>query len=292
MNISSSSNDPDDARVHRPVTGRSLRGHLHLECSARADGVPYLSKQDFRVPIHIGKGMVEEGVLVVHLANPTAGFFDGDHVDIRVVVRPGAQLCLSTPAAARVYSTRSGKPAASSQHLTVCQGGLLEWMPEPLIPHRGASYRQSTTIHLEKQADLLFLEWLTPGRVAMGEVFFYQNLRWELDVIAEQRLVARERYHVRPDGAHIESLRARFPTAHYVSLYAAGIFAASWPGELLDGLDGNGVNLGHGPLEGGVMVVRALCRDSMTARTLVSTLRSLLYRAAGRVPPSLGRMPD
>lgn len=274
-----------------PVTGTSLGGHLRLECSARPDGTPFLSRQDFRVPVHIGKGLVDQGVMVLNMANPTAGFFDGDRVDTEVVVRPGARLCLSTPAASRVYPTRSGRPAASQQHLTVCTDALLEWMPEPFIPHRDASYRQVTDIHLHKNASLLFLEWLTPGRVAMGEIFAYHNLRWELDVISNEKLVARERYDLRPDNESLEPLRARFPAAHYLSVYAAGEFTAEWPGDQLDALDGDSVSLGHGPLEGGVHVIRALCRDSVSARSLVSSLRNLLYQASGHPPPALGRIP-
>ncbi len=169
---------------------------------------------------------------------------------------------------------------------------MLEWVPEPFIPHAGASYLQTTGIHLHDGASLLFLEWLAPGRVAMGEVFAYQNLRWELDLFIEQRLVARERYDLRPENESIESLRARFPAAHYLSVYAAGEFASAWPDSQLDALNDDAVSLGHGPLEGGVMVIRALCRDSLGARALARCLRQLLYQSAGRIAPSLGRMPD
>jgi urease accessory protein len=275
-----------------PVTNTSLGGHLRLECSARPDGTSFISKQDFRAPVHIGKGHVDQGILLLNIANPTAGFFDGDRVDIDVTVRPGASLCLSTPAASRVYATRSGKPAANHQQFTVGQGGLLEWVPEPFIPHAGASYRQTTSIHLHDGASLLFLEWLAPGRVAMGEVFAWRNLRWELDLLSEQRLVARERYNLRPDNESLEPLRTRFPAAHYLSVYAAGDFASAWPDSQLDALNDDAVSLGHGPLEGGVMVIRALCGDSLAARSLARSLRQLLYQAAGRVAPSLGRMPD
>jgi urease accessory protein len=273
------------------VTNTSLGGYLRLECSVRPDGSSFVSKQDFRVPVHIGKGHVDQGVMVLNIANPTAGFFDGDRVDIDVTVRPGASLCLSTPAASRVYPTRSGNHAANHQQFTVGQAALLEWMPEPFIPHRGASYRQTTCIHLHDGASLLFLEWLAPGRVAMGEVFVYRNLRWELDLFSEQRLVARERYDLRPENDSLEPLRARFPAAHYLSVYAAGEFAAEWPDAQLDSLHGDDVRLGHGPLEGGVRVIRALCRDSIAARSLAAALRQLLYQAAGRIPPALGRMP-
>ena len=275
-----------------PVTGTSLGGHLLLECSARSDGAPFISKQDFRVPVHIGKGHVDQGMMVLNIANPTAGFFDGDRVDIDVTVAPGARLCLSTPAASRVYPTRSGKPAANHQKFTVGENAMLEWNPEPFIPHAGASYHQTTEIHLHSSASLLFLEWLSPGRVAMGEAFAYQNLRWELDLTAADRLIARERYDLHPGNHSLESLRARFPQAHYLSVYAAGGMTASWPDEALDALNDENTSLGHGPLDGGARVIRALCRDSLSARTLAGNLRTLLYQSAALVPPGLGRIPS
>lgn len=275
-----------------PVTNTSLGGHLRLECSARPDGTPFVSKQDFRVPVHIGKGHVDQETLVLNIANPTAGFFDGDRVDIDVTVAAGAKLCLSTPAASRVYPTRSGKPAANHQKFSIGENSLLEWNPEPFIPHAGASYYQRTEIRLHPSASLLFLEWIAPGRVAMGEAFLYQNLRWELDMWSAGKLLARERFDLNPADHSLESLKARFPEAHYLSAYVAGAFAQNWPKELLDALTREDVYLGHGSLDGGVRVIRALCRDSVSARATLAAIRASLYRAAGRKAPSLGRVPD
>lgn len=275
-----------------PVTNTSLGGHLRLECSARPDGAPFISKQDFRVPVHIGKGHVDHETLVLNIANPTAGFFDGDRVDIDVSVNDGAKLCLSTPAASRVYPTRSGKPAANYQKFSVGENALLEWNPEPFIPHAGASYHQSTEIRLHPAASLLFLEWLAPGRVAMGEAFLYQNLRWELDLWSSGKLSARERYDLRPGNHSLEALRAKFATAHYLSIYAAGAFVEHWPDEALDEMNGENSYLGHGLLAGNVRVIRALCRDSIAARSLAASLRAALYEAAGLKAPALGRIPS
>lgn len=273
------------------VTNTSLGGHLRLECSARADGTPFVSKQDFRVPVHIGKGHVDQGTLVLNIANPTAGFFDGDRVDIDVSVNDGAKLCLSTPAASRVYPTRSGKPAANHQKFSVGANSLLEWNPEPFIPHAGACYHQSTELRLHPSASLLFFEWIAPGRVAMGETFLYQNLRWELDLMSDGKLLARERFDLNPSDSSLEALKARFPAAHYVSVYAAGCFSGNWPDEALDALNRPDVYLGHGPLDGGVRVIRVLCRDSLAARATLAAIRSSLYQSAGLAAPALGRMP-
>jgi urease accessory protein len=273
-----------------PVSGSSLAGHLCLECDIRPDGTPYISRQNFRAPIHIGKGHLEQGRFVLNIANPTAGFFDGDRVDTEITVKPGARLVLATPAASRVYRTRSSKAASNIQQFHVEENASLEWIPEPLIPHAGASYLQSSRIFLHASSSLLFSEWLAPGRVAMGEIFAYQNLRWELDLRIDGDLIARERYDLRPNHHSLEALRARFPAAHYLSVYAAGEMTRDWPAAELDALTNEDVCLGHGPLLKGVHVIRALCRNSIAARRLLEHLRQLCYSKAGLVQPSLGRI--
>ena len=272
------------------VSGSSLNGHLRLRCETRADGTPYLSRQSFCAPIHIGKALLDDGRLLLNLANPTAGFFDGDRVTSDVAVAGGARLVLSTPAAARVYQTRSGKAAANCQHFQLEEHAGLEWIPEAFIPHAGASYVQTTRIDLETSSSLLFFEWLAPGRVAAGEVFAYRNLRWELNLCVAGQLIARERYNLRPDDPSLEALRRHFPAAHYLSAYAAGEMTRQWPAAQLDALTDDDVLLGHGPLQRGVHVIRALCRDSLSARALLGRLRCLLYAGANQLAPGLGRL--
>ena len=272
------------------VSGSSLSGHLHLRCECRADGVPMISEQSFRAPIHLSKSHLDEGQLVLSIVNPTAGFFDGDRLESDIHVAAGAKLVLSTPSASRVYRTRSGMAAVSFQKFRVEENASLEWIPEPFIPHAGARYAQQTEIDLHPTASLLFFDWIAPGRVAMGEIFAYEQLRWELDLTLDQTLIARERYNLRPDDHSLEALRAKFPAAHYLSVYAAGDMAKNWPAAELDAHNGDDVYLGHGPLTGGVHVIRALCRDSLAARKLIETLRPLLYASAGLQPPNLGRI--
>jgi urease accessory protein len=274
------------------VTGSTLSGHLRLRCECRADGTPYVSEQQFRAPIHIGKGHLAGKSLLLNITNPTAGFFDGDQVASQITVGSDAHLVLSTPAASRVFRTRSGSPAVHRQSFHVEENGLLEWIPEPFIPHAGASYVQSTTIDLHPQANLLFFEWLAPGRVAMGEMFAYKQLQWKLDLRVGGALIARERYTLQPENHSLEALQARFPAAHYVSMYAAGSMTQQWPATELDALSSDDISIGHGALRGGVYVIRALCRDGMSARKLIEHLRQLHYTHAELTTPSLGRVPS
>ena len=272
------------------ITGRSIRGHLELRSDVRADGTPFLSRQSFRAPVHLSKAHAESGALVVQLVNPTAGFFDGDRLDLAVTAGKGSHLVLSTPGASRVHRARSDQPAHCAQRLTVEAGAFLEWIPEPFIPQAGARYFQRTEIGLDPGGGLIFFEWITPGRTARGEIFAYESLRWELDLRVGGTLVARERFELRPDDLSLSALRERFPAAHYLTAYAAGMPADAWPGEALDGLAREGIYLGHGPLMEGVFIVRALCRDALSARRLLADLRGILHESVNRPAPRLGRL--
>ncbi len=290
MNISSS-NDPCREDSVIPVSGSALSGHLKILCACREDGVPIIAEQSFRAPIHLSKSHLDEGRRVLSIVNPTAGFFDGDVLASHVEVAAGAKLVLSTPSASRVYRTRGGDAAVSDQKFEVAGNGCLEWIPEPFIPHAGARYAQRTEIRLDDAtAGLLFFEWIAPGRVAMGEIFSYEELRWELDLWLGDDLIARERYCLQPGDESLEALRTKFPSAHYLSIYAAGEMAQQWPAAALDRLNGENVYLGHGPLVGGVQVIRVLCRDSLSARRTMEKIRLLIYGAAESRPPALGRL--
>ena len=271
------------------ITGLSIRGHLNLRSDVRSDGTPFLSRQSFRAPIHLSKAHVESGSLLVHLVNPTAGFFDGDRLDLDITAGEKSRLVLSTPGASRVYRARGESPAICQQRLTVESGAFMEWIPEPFIPQAGARYFQRTGIHLAENAGLLFFEWIAPGRVARGEVFAYESLRWELDLIAHDKLIARERFELKPGDHSLTALREKFPAAHYVTAYVT-MAADAWPAAELDALHDDRTYLGHGPLLENVHIVRALCADSLAARALIGELRCLLYQASGQPMPRLGRI--
>ena len=272
------------------ISANAIRGHLDLRGDVRDDGTPFLSRQSFQAPIHLSKAHVESGALLVQLVNPTAGFFDGDRLDLQVTAGKDCPMVLSTPGSSRVHRARGAVPAVCRQRLAVESGAFLEWIPEPFIPQAGARYFQRTEIDLLENADLFFFEWIAPGRVARGEVFAYESLRWELDLTVRGKLVARERFGLTPGDHSLAALRDRFPAAHYVTAYVAGIGADAWPADELDAMNRDRAYVGHGPLLEGAHMVRALCADSLAARALIDGLRGLLYRAAGRPMPRLGRM--
>ncbi len=266
-----------------------LKGHLHLTCALDSEGRSALREQSFRAPFHLSKPHRDAGALVVNVVNPTAGLFDGDSLELVAVVEPGARLVLTTPSAGRVYQSRTGRAAVVRQTVRAQAGSFAEFLPEPLIPQAGAIYEQHTELEAGAGAELLFFEWLAPGRVAGGEVFQYQRLHWDTSVRICGKTVARERYELAP--ARPETMAAvttRFPQSHYLGCF--WITRRPFPQEAVERLGSDaGIYLGWSALCEGGWVIKALGADGLAVRRLMGGLRAALYESMERPVPRTGR---
>ncbi len=140
---------------------------------------------------------------LVHLHNLSGGVLSGDRLRLRMDVDAGAYGQVTTTSATRVYRCES--EARQDVVVQVGAGGLLEYLPDALIPFAGARYRQSTTVRLEQGAGIFWWEVVAPGREASGEVFGYSSL--ELDVaIDSDQPIARERVRMEPAARGVGSL--------------------------------------------------------------------------------------
>ena len=54
--------------------------------------------------------------------------------------------------------------AVQTQHISLADNAYLEFMPDPLIPHRRARFLSDTRISLSETATLLYSEIIQPGR--------------------------------------------------------------------------------------------------------------------------------
>jgi urease accessory protein len=264
-----------------------VKGHLHLVCGPGGDGNPCLTRQSFRAPFHLSKPHVDAGGLVVNVVNPTAGMFDGDELDLDVRLEDGAHLVLTTPSASRVFRSRSGHPAVMRQKFDIGPGCLLEFTPEPLIPHAGSVYEQTTELHVARGASLLFFEWLAPGRVASGEALAFASITWSTDLWQDGMLSVRERYRLTPDDHSLVPLRLLATASHYLGCFIAGDFA--FPADEVEALQTSSCYLGWSPLPGGGWTIKALCDDALTTRKLMTNLRRVLHSAMGCASPALRR---
>lgn len=214
-------------------TNHRVDGRLHLSFTRpAATGDTQFQVKDQRPPLRVVRAFpLPDHAVLTHLHNVSGGVLGGDHLTLCAEVAADARVQLTTTGATRVYRHRPGYPTATQQnHFQVAPGGLLEYLPDPLIPYAGSRYRQVTQIDLADGAGLFYWEILAPGREAHNELFAYDELQLHLDLRAAGRPIALERIQLKPATATPGSL-ARFGPYRYSATFylcRVGVPAAVW----------------------------------------------------------------
>ena len=225
-----------------------------------------------------------DGAALVHLHNVSGGLLGGDTLELLLRVGPAAAAQLTTTGATRIYRPRAGAtPATQLNDFVVEENGLLEYVPDPLIPYRGSRWEQTTSIRLGRGAGLFWWEVVAPGREANGENFDYEYLAWRTDLTIADRLVAAERVRIEPARLRLDA-PGRLARHRYVVTFLIcreGLTTDFWGAaeerlrEVAGGLD-DGAAWGVSTLVAHGLIVRCLARSGVAIQ---SGLRSV-WRAA------------
>jgi urease accessory protein len=171
--------------------------------------------------------------------------------------------------------------ATCRQQFHVAAGAWLEVMPEPLVPHRGCSYRQTTTIAVAAGGELFFADLLMPGRVAHGEAWEWHSLCLETTVRLAGELILRERFH--HTGDDLRALAALAGSGPGACFGNAVLIAPERPTDAqwrtsLDTLHGDGLWIGVSALRRGGWSIKWVARDGIRLRQGLREVRKHLAR--------------
>ena len=174
-----------------------------------------------------------DGAALVHLHNLSGGVLGGDRLEMAVEVGPAARAQLTSTSATRIYRSRG--PDLTAQQLNqfwVGENGLLEYLPDQLIPFAGSRYVQKSRIELAPGAGLFWWEIVAPGREASGEIFDYALLQTNLEISVQGKPILLERTRLEPKeaGQKLESLARLGPYRYFASFYVCrvGLPANQW----------------------------------------------------------------
>jgi urease accessory protein len=255
-------------------------GTLAITAAIGSDGRTRLATQSFRAPYHLSKGYWDEDAktLLVQVVNPTAGILAGDRLDLQIGVETGAALLVTTPSVSRIFKMEGGE-AVCAQRFSVADGGWLEVMPEPLVPHRGSSYRQLTSVELAGTGELFFVDQLAAGRIAHGEAWDWDRLCFTLNIRQDGKLLLRERFDQRGEELReLARLCGSGPTACFanaVLISKASETEPSWK-PAISALHGEGLWLGVSALQSGGWSLKLVAVDSIHLRRGLREVRRIL----------------
>ncbi len=217
-----------------PVSsGNTVHGYLRLRFEHdEVTQQTRLMRCEQQQPLKVIRAFpLADGAALLHLHNLSGGVLGGDQLAMHVEVGEDACVQLTTTSATRLYRPRANVPPAQQHNgMHVAAGGLLEYLPDMVIPFADARYQQETQIELEEQAGLFWWETLAPGRTARGELFAYELFSNRTKITAAKIPIAIEHFKLEPRVREVSSL-ARFGPYYYLSTFYlchVGLEATRW----------------------------------------------------------------
>jgi len=99
----------------------------------------------------------------VFLITTTGCLLQGDRLALDITLGPRAEAHVTTQSATKIHAMDANY-AAQTQIITLADDAYLEFLPDPVIPHRQARFVSDTQISIAPSATLLFSEIIQPGR--------------------------------------------------------------------------------------------------------------------------------
>lgn len=149
--------------------------------------VPYMAQR----ALHCDEAMPD--LAHVFMISTSGCLLQGDRLALEVGLGPHARAHVTSQSATKIHSMDANY-AAQTQTLTLADNAYLEFLPEPLIPHRQARFVSDTRLVVAPTATLLMSEILQSGRKHHRAEDCFGATVLSMSVAA-----------VRPDGARLFS---------------------------------------------------------------------------------------
>jgi len=205
-----------------PPPRAQVRARLHLEFAHdAASSRTRLSSSHQDPPLKAVRAFpTADGAALLHLHNVSGGLLGGDELALNVNLANASAVQLTTTGATRIYRPRTeAAPATQTNHITVGENALLEYVPDPIIPYAAARFSQHTSIHLADGAGLFWWEILAPGREAHGEVFRYAHIELKTEITARSCVVCSERVGLTPHARDLSSVARMGSYRYWATFY-------------------------------------------------------------------------
>lgn len=158
-----------------------------------------LSHVNFTAPFKIMKPFYDHNNnFSLMIMSSSAGVMAGDCQEISVTVEENASAYIYSQSYEKIHKMLEGIGSRNTR-LEVKKGALLQFRPQPTIPYADSNFVSKTEIFLEDiSSKLIYSDILSCGRVAMGEVFQYQQYVSKLSIFSSGELIYHDNTKFKP----------------------------------------------------------------------------------------------
>jgi urease accessory protein len=148
--------------------GFAVRGQRTQLISAYASG-----PQRVQRALHLDPSLPQMAYAIIQ--SVSGGILQGDRLAVDIEAGPQARVHVTTQSATKLYRMEHNY-ATQRLNVQAAQGAYVEFLPDYLIPYRGARLYQEIDLCVADDATLLFSDAVAGGRVNSGELFAYDLL--------------------------------------------------------------------------------------------------------------------
>ncbi|MFM7150906.1 MAG: urease accessory protein UreD [Gemmataceae bacterium] len=152
-------------------------GELNMGFTRRGEKT-VLSRLYRRAPLIVQRAIYWDEAMpnlpCVYLISNSGGVLQGDRYRMIIELDADAQAHITTQSATKIQEMDANF-ATQEQNLSLAENTYLEYLPEPLIPHKRSRFVTRTNVSIHSSATFLYSEILMPGRkyYDQGECFQY-----------------------------------------------------------------------------------------------------------------------
>ncbi|KAL9971299.1 hypothetical protein ACROYT_G023808 [Oculina patagonica] len=92
-------------------------------------------------------------------------------ISVDISVGEQCKVVLTTPEYPKISASDNGSVTKQELRVKVADKAILAVLPDPILCYKNAVYKQQQVFHLTSEANLILLDWLIAGRIALGEVW-------------------------------------------------------------------------------------------------------------------------
>lgn len=269
----------EDPALALPVGSPGKVGFVTL-AFAPVRGLTRLVTNQYQIPFQVMRAMHYDGneptMAYVTVVSPVGGIVQGDRLSLSATARTGSAAHVTTASATNIYSMEldDGRLA---EEFVVEADAYLEYLPDQLIPHRAARYRQETRFVVDPAGCLVYGEVLLPGRIHMDdELFQYDWVDLRMRALRpDGSLLFADRLFLEPGRADCRRIGRLGALPIMTSLYV--LCPPTYQGALREALDSLEfeppealVGVTELPAQSGLML-RGLTADTILANRLLKS---------------------
>ncbi|TSA80865.1 urease accessory protein UreD [Helicobacter mehlei] len=167
-------------------TSYAQASRLYLRTKIGQNGKCVIADNYFSPPFKLMPPFYEKGNMAeIILIAVSPGMLKGDAQEIQMDIGENCRLELSSQSFEKIQDTEDGYASRNTQ-IHIHQNALLDFSPLPIIPFANAHFKNHSHIVLHPNAQLLYSEIITAGRIAMGEAFAFHKIHSTLKISTQE----------------------------------------------------------------------------------------------------------